>query len=45
MEDAERVAARLSRVAHAVSRPSTALPLLNEHNRLVIGAQRKADGT
>ncbi len=43
--NAERLAARLSRVAHAVSKPSTALPLLNEQNRLVIEAQRRSDGT
>ncbi len=45
MSDAGRVASRLSRVAHAVSKPPTALPLLNEQNRLVIEAQRAGDGT
>lgn len=36
--------ARLSRVAHALARPVTALPLLDQNNRLVIEAHRQSDG-
>ena len=43
--ECELLASRLSRVAHVLNKVTTALPLLTEQNRLVIEAQRKADGT
>lgn len=41
----QRMTARLSRLAHAVSRTPDALPLLSDTNRLVIEAQRTPAGT
>lgn len=41
---AQQLAAGLSRTAHAVSRSATALPLIDDQNRLVIEAQRRQDG-
>ncbi len=43
--ESELLASRLSRVAHALNKVPTALPLPTEQNRLVIEAQRSADGT
>lgn len=43
--EAEWLAARLSRVAHAVVKTPSSLPLLNEQNRLVIETSRHQDGT
>lgn len=43
--EAQQLASGLSRTAHAVTRATTALPLLDEQNRLVLEAQRRLDGT
>lgn len=43
--EARLLASRLSRAAHAVGKTASALPLLDEQNRLVIEAQRQQDGT
>ncbi len=42
---AQRMAAHLSRLSHALTTTPAALPVLNEQNRLVIEAQRRGDGT
>lgn len=43
--EARLLASRLARTAHAVGKTASALPLLDEQNRLVIEAQRRQDGT
>lgn len=42
---AQQLAAGLPRTAQAISKSATALPLLDDQNRLVIEAQRRQDGT